>query len=140
MYMGAVAAAQLSSNSNEFANIIQASQEKVPLEWLEGAMKVSCTMVFISLSGLCVIHPFLRLGEFIVNVVNAIAAWLVHFVLSLSEFKTCFHPTPPSFHIIGDVPSRFFPFEQQTYRPNSPQRGLWMDSQQLMASVCVRFK
>ena len=41
MYTGAVAAAQLSSSSNEFTNILL-QRDKDHLEWLENAMKVSC--------------------------------------------------------------------------------------------------
>lgn len=69
---------------------------------------------YILLTGVYGIH--LLAGEFIVNIVNT---WLVP---SMSEFKL---PTPLlcSFHIAkGDVcASRY---EQQTYGPTPPQRGL----------------
>ncbi|KAF8802567.1 hypothetical protein BYT27DRAFT_7196484 [Phlegmacium glaucopus] len=55
--MTAVVAAQLSSNPNEFTNIIL-DQEKDLLEWLGNGMRA--------------------LWEFIVNIVNAVTAWLVH--------------------------------------------------------------
>ena len=42
MYIGAVAAAQISSNSNEFANILL-EQDKDHLEWFANAIRVSCT-------------------------------------------------------------------------------------------------
>ena len=54
MYIGAVAAAQLSSNSNEFANIFL-EQDKDHLEWLRNAMRVSCTDVHSILTGVHII-------------------------------------------------------------------------------------
>jgi hypothetical protein len=86
MYIGTVAAARLSSNSNEFANVIL-KQDNVSLEWLEDPLRVSCTQFFIPLSDLSVICSLLWPGEFIVNIVNTISVWLVDYIVpSLSEF------------------------------------------------------
>ena len=119
MYIGAVAAAKLSSNSNEFANILL-EQDKDHLDWLGNAMRVSCTDVFYStyVGVVPVIHFYYLPGEFIVNIV---------LVPSMSEFLKLVQPTYASpsfmFHIAkGDVyASRY---EHQTHGPNPPQRGL----------------
>lgn len=139
MYIGtALAAAQLSSNSNEFTNIML-KQEKGQLEWLENAMRMLCTAFFFELSGVCSSYFFLLLrpGESIVNIVNAITAWLVHIAPSLSEFNLL-NPTPPGRSTLRKecVPCAI---NSRLMDQTLPQRGLHIHFQLHLPSVCVWF-
>lgn len=61
MHIGALAVAQLSSNSHESnANVIPIEPEKLQLEWLDNALKVSCTgNVHFDCWCLCKFYPSL---------------------------------------------------------------------------------
>ena len=77
-----------------------------------------------------VIHPLFLLlppGEFIVGIVNAIAAWLAHLPNSMSEFNLHIPPV-----------ATYCARRRRTSKLNSLQRGFYMDSQLHMPSVRIR--